>query len=234
MKKIFLFLILIVLTGCSVGPDYTKPTVAVPADFKEIKGWKEAQPRDQEIRTKWWEEFGDPALNSLMEQVNVSNQSIALVESQYRQALAQVQLARADYFPSIGAGASYTRNSNESSSGVARDTHQISLSSSWEIDLWGKVRRQVEAGKAAAEASFADLQAIRLSMQAQLAINYFQLRTLDAQKKNLDDAVAAYRKALELTQNRYNAGVAARADVVTAQTQLQSAQSAAVRRALRL
>ncbi|MFZ1037894.1 MAG: efflux transporter outer membrane subunit [Smithella sp.] len=229
MKKYFLInIVLMVLIGCSVGPDYTRPTVTVPSDFKELKGWREAQPRDQEIRTKWWEVFDDPILNTLIEQVNVSNQSIALSESQYRQALAQVQLLRANYFPTLGAGASFTRTNNAASTNITENQHQVSLSASWELDVWGKVRRQVEAGRATAEASFADLQAMRLSMQAELASDYFQLRTLDAQKKTLDDSVAAYRKALELTQNRYNASVAAKADVVAAQTQLETTKAQAI------
>ncbi|MGA9111735.1 MAG: efflux transporter outer membrane subunit [Smithella sp.] len=229
MKKYFLInIILMVLIGCSVGPDYTRPTVTVPSDFMELKGWREAQPRDQEIRTKWWEVFDDPILNKLIEQVNVSNQSIALSESQYRQALAQVQLLRANYFPTLGAGASFTRANNVASANITENQHQVSLSASWELDVWGKVRRQVEAGKATAEASFADLQAMRLSMQAELASDYFQLRTLDAQKKTLDDSVAAYSKALKLTQNRYNASVAAKADVVAAQTQLETTQAQAI------
>jgi NodT family efflux transporter outer membrane factor (OMF) lipoprotein len=229
MKKYFLInIILMVLLGCSVGPDYTRPTVTVPSDFKELKGWREAQPRDQEIRTKWWEVFDDPILNTLIEQVNVSNQSIALSESQYRQALAQVQLLRANYFPTLGASASFTRSATAGNSYGTENQHEVSLNASWELDVWGKVRRQVEAGRATAEASFADLQAMRLSMQAELASDYFQLRTLDAQKKTLDDSVAAYRKALELTQNRYNAGIAAKADVVAAKTQLETTQAQAI------
>ena len=229
MKKYFLInIILMVLLGCSVGPDYTRPTVTVPSDFKELKGWREAQPRDQEIRTKWWEVFDDPILNTLIEQVNVSNQSIALSESQYRQALAQVQLRRANYFPTLGASASFTRSATAGNSYGTENQHEVSLNASWELDVWGKVRRQVEAGRATAEASFADLQAMRLSMQAELASDYFQLRTLDAQKKTLDDSVAAYRKALELTQNRYNAGIAAKADVVAAKTQLETTQAQAI------
>lgn len=230
MKKLcFLSIVLMALTGCSVGPDYIRPTAAVPAEFKELKGWREAQPRDQEIRSKWWETFGDPLLNSLAEQVNVSNQSVALAESQYRQALAQVQQARANYFPTLGTGASFTRSAGPTGSGQAiTNQHQLALNTSWELDVWGKVRRQVESGTAAAEASFADLQSMRLSMQAELTLNYFQLRTLDAQKKNFAEAVVAYERALELTQNRYNAGVAAKADVVQAQTQLKSVQAQAV------
>jgi NodT family efflux transporter outer membrane factor (OMF) lipoprotein len=202
----------------------------VPSSFKELKGWRQALPRDQEIRTKWWETFGDPVLNSLEEQITISNQSIALAESQYRQAQALVQLARAGYFPTLSAGAAYTRSLPAGGGGTSNivNQHQVSLNAAWEVDLWGRVRRQVEASTSTAEASFADLQAMRLSMQAELALNYFQLRTLDAQKKNLEDTVMAYSKALELTQNRYRAGVAAKADVAAAQTQLKSAQAQAI------
>lgn len=233
MKKLLvlkiLLAILVVISGCSVGPDYKRPDAPVPSSFKELKGWREALPRDQEIRTKWWEAFGDSILNSLEEQVNVSNQSIALAESQYRQAQALVQLARANYFPTVNAGAAYTRSLSPGGGGTYStvDQNQVSLNAAWEVDLWGKVRRQVESSTATAEASFADLQAMRLSMQTELALNYFQLRILDAQKKNLEEAVAAYGKALELTQNRYKAGVAAKADVAAAQAQLESAQAQA-------
>jgi NodT family efflux transporter outer membrane factor (OMF) lipoprotein len=139
-----------------------------------------------------------------------------------------VQLARANYFPTVNAGAAYTHSLPAGNTSGTLDQHQVSLNAAWEVDLWGRVRRQVESSKATAEASFADLQAMRLSMQAELALNYFQLRILDAQKKNLEEAVAAYGKALELTQNRYRAGVAARADVAAAQTQLKSAQAQAI------
>jgi NodT family efflux transporter outer membrane factor (OMF) lipoprotein len=234
MKKLLIFKILLVIlmaiSGCSVGPDYKRPDAPVPSSYKELNGWRQALPRDQEIRSKWWEAFGDPLLNPLAEQVNVSNQSIALAESQYRQAQALVQLARANYFPTVNAGAAYTRSLPSGGGGTysAIDQNQVSLNAAWEVDLWGKVRRQVESSTASAEASFADLQAMRLSMQAELALNYFQLRILDAQKKNLEEAVAAYSKALELTQNRYNAGVAAKADVAAAQTQLKTTQAQAI------
>jgi len=234
MKKLLIFnillVILVVISSCSVGPDYKRPDAPVPSSYKELKGWREALPRDQEIRTKWWEAFGDPLLNSLAEQVNVSNQSIALAESQYRQAQALVKLARANYVPTVNAGAAYTRSLPSGGGGTYGiiNQNQVSLNAAWEVDLWGKVRRQVESSTASAEASFADLQAMRLSMQTELALNYFQLRILDAQKKNLEEAVQAYSKALELTQNRYNAGVVAKADVAAAQTQLKSTQAQAI------
>jgi len=229
MKKFFLLMItLMAVCGCSVGPDYKRPDTTVPTQYKELQGWRQALPRDAEIKTNWWEDFGDPALSELAAQVNVSNQSVALAESQYRQALAQVQLARAGYFPTVGVQGSYTRSQTASTGYETTNSYSPTLSASWEIDIWGKVRRQVESGRALAEASFADLQAMRLSMQTEVVLNYFALRVIDEQKKNLDEAVAAYTKALELTQNRYNAGVAAKADVVAAQTQLQSTQAQAI------
>ncbi len=229
MKRLLVLSVLLAaLVGCSVGPDYKRPDTTIPQNYKEVKGWREALPRDQEIKTRWWEVFADPVLNELVEKVNVSNQSIALAESQYRQALAQVQLARAGYFPTVGAGATYTRARSSSTGYDIINTHNMALSASWELDIWGKVRRQVESGKASAEASFADLQAMKLSMQTQLVLNYYQLRTIDEQKKNLDKAIVAYTRALELTQNRYNAGVTAKADVVQADTQLKTTQAQAI------
>jgi len=148
MKKLLLkilFVILVIIAGCSVGPDYKRPDAPVPSSFKELKGWREALPRDQEIRTKWWEAFGDPMLNSLAEQVNVSNQSIALAESQYRQAQALVQLARANYFPTVSAGAAYTRTLPAGGGGTSKvvDQHQVSLNAAWEVDLWGRVPKHL-------------------------------------------------------------------------------------------
>ena len=223
---------LVMFFGCTVGPDYKRPTVNVPVAFKELKSWKEAQPRDDGIRTDWWKIFNDPLLNSLEEQVSISNQSLAQADAQYRQALALVQGARANYFPvisvSAGASRSWQPGSNRVSGTNPTDQYSLSLDAGWEIDLWGRVRRQVESGTASAQASAADLQALRLSIQAELAQDYFLLRTLDAQKKTFDDTVIAYQKALEITKNRYVAGVASKADVVLAQTQLKSTQAQSI------
>ena len=173
------FMALAMVFGCTVGPDYKRPQVTVPITFKELKGWKQAQPRDQEIAAKWWTAFNDPLLNSLQEQVTISNQSLAQAEAMYRQALAMVQGARAGYFPTIAATAAYTRSRQSGNTGTAgTDTanqHLVSLSAGWEIDIWGRVRRQVESNTASAQASAADLQALRLSLQAEVAQNYFLL-----------------------------------------------------------
>ena len=227
---------LLVLPGCTVGPDYVRPEVETPASFKE--GWKQAEPRDHEKRGRWWEAFDDPLLNRLQEQVDISNQNLAKAEAQFRQASALVESARAAYFPTLTGGISTTR-SRSSSTTVAQPSsvpvsrgvvtsHNLPFNASWEADVWGKISRTVEANTAGAQASAADLEAARLSAQAQLAQNYFQLRALDAQQQLLEDTVAAYEKSLQLTQNRYAAGVVAKADVVQAQTQLKTTQAQAI------
>jgi NodT family efflux transporter outer membrane factor (OMF) lipoprotein len=225
-------ILLVAFSGCTAGPDYKRPPVSIPADFKELKGWKEAEPRDHAITAEWWKVFDDSLLNNLEEQVAISNQALAGAEAQYRQARALVQGARAGYYPiaSVSASASRSRQTGNSSPSGA-DTlsqYRLPLEAGWEVDLWGRVRRQVESSTASAQASAADLRAIRLSVQTALAQNYFLLRTTDVQQKLLNDTVIAYRKALELTQNRYAAGVAAKSDVVQAQTQLKSTEAQAI------
>jgi NodT family efflux transporter outer membrane factor (OMF) lipoprotein len=240
------------LTACAVGPDYHKPDVAVPATYKENadwhpSDWTRAQPSDALERGAWWEIFGDATLNDLERQVDVSNQSLKQAEAQYRQAGAMVSAARANYFPTVGVTASGQRagrygtgsvvsggtvigsgNVDNSGSSHPTNTYSIPFTASWEPDLWGRVRRTVEGEVANAQASAATLASTRLSLQAQLAQTYFQLRVVDEQKRLLDDTVAAYQKSLQLTQNQYNVGVAARADVVQADTQLKQAQVQAI------
>ena len=195
------------LAACSVGPDYVRPqAAAVPAAFKEMKDWKPAQPSELAMNGKWWEMFGDPQLNALVEQIDISNQNLAQSEANFRKAMALVQAARADYSPTLSADASRTRSrsSTNGSSGTAvRDNYSFSLNADWEIDVWGRVRRNVESNEASAQASAADLAATRLSAQAQLAQNYLQLRVLDAQQQLLDDTVAAYQRSYQLTLNQY-------------------------------
>jgi NodT family efflux transporter outer membrane factor (OMF) lipoprotein len=227
VKKAFALLML--LAGCTMGPDYKRPDAA-PADaFKETPpGWKEAQPRDEIARGKWWEMFGDPELNALVERIDVSNQSLAASEAQFRQAQAGIDVARAPLFPTLDGNVSVTRSRSPvgvvggTTAGRVITQRSAAASASWELDLWGRVRRQVESAQASAAASAGDLAGARLSLQAQLMTDYFALRLLDVQKKLLDDTVAAFRKSLELTQNRYEAGVAAKADVVQADAQLKS------------
>ena len=220
---------LLLLSGCAVGPDYKRPDAPTSAEFKEASdAWKQAQPSDEIARGTWWEIFGDPQLNELVAKIDVSNQSLAASEAQFRQAQAAINVARAPFFPTLDGNASITRS--RSPTGVVGGTtagriitqRSASVASNWELDLWGRIRRGIEAAEATANASAGDLASARLSLQAQLVTNYFALRLLDVQKQLLDDTVAAYRKSLELTNNRYNVGVAAKADVVQADAQLKS------------
>jgi NodT family efflux transporter outer membrane factor (OMF) lipoprotein len=231
----------IAFAGCAVGPNYQRPAAAVPASYKEApEGWKVSQPSDQADRGEWWTVYDDPQLNALIDKLNTANQTVAQYAAAYRQARALVSAARAAYFPTVGIAASGTRSgqasrfqggalsSNGGSSSSVANSYSVSLDASWEPDLWGKVSRQVAAQKAGQQGAAADLANARLSAQATLAQTYFSLRALDAQQKLLDDTVRSYEQALKLTQNQYAVGVTARADVITAQTQFQSAQAAAI------
>jgi NodT family efflux transporter outer membrane factor (OMF) lipoprotein len=226
--------IVVMLTGCAVGPDYNRPDAEVAPAYKEAGEWNVAQPRDALDRGRWWDVFGDRQLDALVERVEVSNQNVRVLEARFRQAQALVTSSRSAYFPTLEADVSLTRS--RSPTGVIGGTtagrvitnRSASLNSAWEADLWGRLRRTVEAVEANAQASAADLAAVRLSVQAELAANYFQLRALDAQRQLLDDTVAAFGKSLELTRNRYAAGVAAKVDVVQGETQLKSTQAQAI------
>ncbi|HVT14587.1 MAG TPA: efflux transporter outer membrane subunit [Thermoanaerobaculia bacterium] len=223
--------------ACAVGPHYKRPEAPVPAAFKEPPpgDWKPAQPNDAVLRGKWWEIFGDPALNALEEQVTVSNQNIAQAEAQFRGARAALGVVRAGLFPTVTAGASATRSrtptlragaAGTSSSGETT-VFQVPIDLSYEIDLWGRIRRNIEASAASAQASAADLENVRLSMHAELALDYFQLHGLDAQRQLLDTTVGGYQTALQLTTNRYNQGVVSGVDVAQAQTQLEQTRAQA-------
>jgi NodT family efflux transporter outer membrane factor (OMF) lipoprotein len=220
------------LAACTVGPDYKRPAMPVPAEFKELQGWTQARPRDHEIAGDWWQIFDDPYLNALERQVDVANQSIAQAEAQFRQAQSLVQGAKSAYFPVVSGTLSANRFRAASGQNVAvsgvRSLFNGVISLAWEPDIWGKVRRQVEADEASAQASAASLQAVRLLMQATLAQNYFQLRALDEQARRLNDTVDTYARTLTITRNRYAAGVAARSDVIQAETQLESARAQAI------
>ena len=230
-RRILVPLTAAVLAGCMVGPDYVRPSAPVPDAYKEMEGWKRAEPRDAIERGRWWEMFGDHELDALAARVDISNQNIRLAEANYRQAQALTEQARAGLFPTVGAGASVIRSKSPSLSNQpsfatgAVNNYNLNLNASWELDLWGKVRRAVEAGEANWQASAADLESARLSAQASVAQNYLALRIVDVQRRVLEETVAAYQKTLDLTQNRYAAGVAARVDVVQAEVQLKSVQA---------
>jgi NodT family efflux transporter outer membrane factor (OMF) lipoprotein len=225
--------------ACTLGPNYARPAVEAPAAYKEAQGWKPAQPRDNEPRGNWWSVFNDPQLDALASQVEVSNQTIKAAEARVREARALTQQAQAALFPIVTANASATRSGGGGGTGSnvdnaggqgggPRSNINVALDCNWENDLWGRVRRTIEAGEATAQASVADLEAAKLSAQAQLAEDYFLLRVQDAQIRLLNDTVDAYQKSLKLTQNQYAVGVAARADVAQAETQLKSTQAQAL------
>ena len=225
-------------TACTVGPNYKRPPVTVPPAFKEAvpadvasaaaRQMKPAQPQDAASRGKWWLIFDDPRLNGLEDQVAVSNQTIAEAAARFLAARAAVVGARANLYPTVTAGADLTRSKASSSRTIVRQTlpgitvtdYQLPVDASYEIDLWGRVRRSVEASVASAQASAADVATATLSTQAELALDYFQLRGLDAEKQLLDSTVGAYEKALQLTVLRHNQGVASGVDVAQAETQL--------------
>ncbi len=227
-------LCVLLLSSCAVGPDYRKPDVATPAHFKQAEGWTQANPSDAMARGAWWEVYGDAQLNGLVEKLNTSNQTVAQFEAQYRQALALVRSARGAFFPTVDLSASKNRSSqgtgssnsslSSSSSGI-RDTYNTQLGVSWEADIWGKLRRGLEADKANAQASLADLASMQLSLQSQLVQNYLQLRVIDEQKRLLESTVETYQRSLTLTQNQYRLGVSGRDAVAQAQTQLKSTQA---------
>ena len=232
LLRLLTVICLLMLTACTVGPDYQRPESPAPLDFKELKGWKQAQPSDHKLPSKWWEIFNDTYLNALESQVNIANQSIAQAEAQFRQSQSLVQAAAAAYFPTATGTVTANRFRAASGQNVAvsgvKYLFGAALSAAWEPDLWGSVRRQVESSEATAQASAATLQALRLSTQAALAQDYFQLRVLDAQIKLLNDTAITYERTLKITQNRYAVGVAAKSEVVQAEVQLESTRAQAV------
>ncbi|MGX5219332.1 efflux transporter outer membrane subunit [Pseudomonas segetis] len=233
----------IALSACAVGPDYKRPEINTPAQFKQVAGWKAAVPSDALERGAWWELYGDAELNDLVGRLNVSNQNLAAAEAQYRQARALVRGARAAFYPSLSTNAGVTRSgqgggqnvvttSDVISSGGSRSTitknYDLSLNASWELDIWGKLRRSLESSKAGFEASAGDLAAAKLSYQSELAQSYLQLRVLDDQQRLLDATVDAYARSLKLTENQYRAGIVPKSDVSQARTQLKSTEAQAI------
>jgi NodT family efflux transporter outer membrane factor (OMF) lipoprotein len=224
-----LVLVAAVLTACSIGPKYAQPSTPVPPAFKELGDWKPAQPADTVARGKWWEGFHDPQLNQLEEQLNISNQNIAAAAANVQAARAMVREARAQYFPTVTANPSIT-NSRLSTAfgqtiGATFSTFALPLEASWEPDLWGRIRKTVQSNTFAAQASAADLENVRLSAQADLAADYFELRAQDALKRLFDSTVSAYQEALGLTRDLYRAGVGNDEAVAQAEVQLKATQA---------
>ena len=227
---------LLLFSGCAVGPRYAKPTATAPPAYKEVPpDWKTAQPSDQIARGKWWEIYQDAQLNALEEQINVSNQNLKAAEAQFQQARALVRFNRAAYYPTVTAGASGEREHLSSNRPLVPSSTQtngtdlvIPVDVSYEADVFGRMRHTVEAARANAQASAGDLESVRLSLHAELAFDYFEMRTLDAEEQLLLSSVTSFERALDLTQSRYKGGVASAVDVAQAQTQLENTRTQAI------
>jgi NodT family efflux transporter outer membrane factor (OMF) lipoprotein len=233
---VLVVLLIVTLEGCTVGPKYAKPSTPmtpafkeeVPASYQGSEQWKPASPGDQASRGKWWEIFGDAELNQLEQQVATSNQNLKVYEARFREARAAIRFNRASQFPTISTApsAEYTKSPDYSPSFPSKISEAsagdfvLPFDLSYELDLWGRVRRTVAAAREEAQASSADYATAKLSLEAELAMDYFELRSADAQKQLLDDTVKAYADNLQLTTNRFKGGVAPRADVAQAKTQL--------------
>jgi NodT family efflux transporter outer membrane factor (OMF) lipoprotein len=243
------------LAACMVGPDYHRSTAAVPIAYKELKGWKPSEPSDEIDRGPWWRVYRDPVLSDLESQVDISNQNIKAAEAAYRNSQALIAEAEANLFPVLAVSPSVTRSSSGSgssgfvtggtvvggtgttssstsssshrstSSGSTRTTYSLQGTANWDLDVWGRIRRQIESNEAAAQVSAADIANARLSAQATLASDYFNLRASDELQRLLERTVRAFQRSVDITQNQYNAGVAARSDVITAETQLETTRA---------
>lgn len=235
-NSVLLAAVALMLSACAVGPDYQRPTAAAPAAYKENQDWVPAAPADALDRGAWWTLFNDPTLNELEAAVEVSNQNVAAAVASYEQARALVREQRASLFPSVsldgsgsrsgsGGGSSVVNGNTVSSGSRTSNSYQMNIGGTWEPDVWGNLGRAVNNANASSQASAADLASAKLSAQGELAINYFSLRQVDAQKALLVDTIVAYQRSLTITQNRYNAGIATKSDVLQAQTQLMTTQA---------
>ena len=234
----------ILLSACMVGPDYEKPDAPMSVAYKELQGWTVAQPQETADRGEWWSIYHDPELDALERQVNISNQTVKEFEAQYRNAVALVQEAQANLFPVAGLNTSVTRSSGFSGSGrsssgalsgassisgggggAPRTQYTVEGTITWDLDVWGRVRRQVESQLAGAQVSAADLANAQLLAQATLATDYFDLRAEDSLTALLQETVDYYQKALDIVENQYHAGTVSSADAVTARAQLEGARA---------
>jgi NodT family efflux transporter outer membrane factor (OMF) lipoprotein len=224
------------LSGCEVGPKYHPPAVQAPPSYKEVGNWKPAQPNDQNLGGTWWTIFQDPLLDALELQINVSNQNLKAADAQYQQARAVLRYDRADYYPTVTAGPSATRTRvsnnrpplSSTFDGITYNDFVLPFDFSYQADVWGRVRRTVESYRELAQASAADLATVNLSMHADLALDYFQARSLDAQEQLLNSTVTQYEQALKLTDSRFKGGTASEVEVQQAKTQLRTVQAAAI------
>jgi NodT family efflux transporter outer membrane factor (OMF) lipoprotein len=234
--EVLLGIAAIQLSGCMVGPKYHTPVVQTPSTYKEVGDWKPAQPNDQNVGGTWWTIFQDPQLDALELQVDVSNQNLKAAEAQYQQARAVLRYYRADYYPTVTAGPSATRTRVSQNApppgsqfdGITYNDFAVPFNFSYELDVWGRVRRTVESYREQAQASAADLATVNLSMHADLAIDYFLARSLDAEEQLLNSTVTQYEQALELIQSRFAGGIASEVEVQQASTQLETTRAEAI------
>ncbi|MDB5815945.1 MAG: efflux system, outer rane lipoprotein NodT family [Rhodocyclales bacterium] len=222
-------LAILLLAACSVGPDYVRPAIDTSAAYKEAGPWKTAEPQVADSRQPWWEAYGDPTLNALVQDAERANQNIRFAEAQYRQARAISDAARAGLWPGLEGDAGAQRARTNNNGGVKEaNTYSLGLAASWEPDLWGGVRRSIESGKASEQASADTLAGVHLSIQAALAQDYLQLRIVDQLHDLYADTIAAYTRSLKLVQAQHAAGTALLSDVALAESQLATAQAQAV------
>jgi NodT family efflux transporter outer membrane factor (OMF) lipoprotein len=215
------------VAGCAVGPNYKRPNIELAAAYKEQNGWKPSEPGDAIDKGRWWEIYHDEVLNGLEDQIDISNQNVLAAAASVEESRALLRQAQSGFWPQIGVSASRTRTVQGNSNGTTSTStiNDLGASGSWDIDLWGRIRRQAESNRASMQASEAALAGARLSARATLATAYFELRAQDQLQIILNDIVAAEQQSLKITENRYRVGVAAKADVVSAQTQLLSSQA---------
>jgi NodT family efflux transporter outer membrane factor (OMF) lipoprotein len=235
----------LLLSGCTVGPNYHRPTAPAAPAFKESAvvpppdlpggGWKQVSPNDSTIRANWWEIYQDPQLDKLEQQVAVSNQTLKASYEQYMQARAAIQFYRSQYYPTVQVGPSATRERQSQNRPLyvpgSKSTYNdlfLQGQVSWEPDLWGNIRRAVESQRATTQATAADLANVDLSLRSELALDYFELRGLDTQQRLLDNTVQQYEQYLDLTKTRFTGGVATDSDVALAQTQLDQTRAQAI------
>lgn len=212
----------VLLSGCALGPDYQRPAAPLALEFRHTPGWKVAQPADLDASVAWWALYQDATLADLLKQLEASNQNLRAAEAAWREARALVGGSRAALYPSATGQVGTTRRGDDA--GVSK-SNEVALGLSWQLDIWGQVRRQVEASEANAQASATEWAGVRLSQQAELVQNYLQLRVIDEQKRLYDATISAYERSLRTTENRYRAGMVTRADVSQALTQLRNAQA---------
>jgi NodT family efflux transporter outer membrane factor (OMF) lipoprotein len=232
VRRSVLALAALSFAGCSLAPVYVRPAIQTPETFKEQGPWVDAAPADQMQRADWWQLYGDATLNDLETKVDVANPDLAAAVDRYTQARAYLDETRSGFFPQLAGGAQATHN-RQSDDRPLRSASQpdeykdnlIGAQLGYELDLWGRVRNLVSAGRASAQAYGADLASVRLSLHAELANDYISVRGLDAQAKLLADTVEAYAHALQLTENRFSGGIASGLDVARARTQLSTARA---------